>query len=315
MLLNPDILVVPFSPELAETWDNIVNAARNGTFLHLRSFMDYHSDRFIDCSLVVTHRDSPIAVFPANREVDQVFSHSGLSFGGLLYGMNVRSTTVGECIFSILDYYRSMGIRKLHYKAIPYVFHKYYSGDDLYFIHHANGMLVRRDMSSVMKIANHPKVSESRMHGIKKSRKAQVAIKVGDFHSDFHKLLEKVLSRHNASPVHSPDEMKMLQTRFPDRIKLVGAFEGEELLAGTWLFHFDAVLHTQYLAVSDHGKNLGALDFLLNYVIEEASEGFDILSFGISTEDRGRVLNEGLIFQKEGFGARSIVVDHYEVAL
>ena len=35
--------------------------------------------------------------------------------------------------------------------------------------------------------------------------------------------------------------------------------------------------------------------------------------FGISNEDHGRVLNEGLVMQKEGFGARSVVHDHYEL--
>ena len=35
-------------------------------------------------------------------------------------------------------------------------------------------------------------------------------------------------------------------------------------------------------------------------------------SFGISTEQAGQYLNEGLIAQKEGFGARTVVHDFYE---
>ena len=38
-----------------------------------------------------------------------------------------------------------------------------------------------------------------------------------------------------------------------------------------------------------------------------------IFDFGISTEQGGRYLNEGLIFQKEGFGARTVVYDTYEL--
>lgn len=33
-------------------WDTFVKASRNGTFLHERSYMDYHSDRFDDYSLM-----------------------------------------------------------------------------------------------------------------------------------------------------------------------------------------------------------------------------------------------------------------------
>ena len=35
--------------------------------------------------------------------------------------------------------------------------------------------------------------------------------------------------------------------------------------------------------------------------------------FGISNEQGGRKLNRGLIDQKEGFGARAVVHDHYAI--
>ena len=41
-------------------------------------------------------------------------------------------------------------------------------------------------------------------------------------------------------------------------------------------------------------------------------EDFD---FGVSTEQRGSYLNEGLIFQKEGFGGRAICYDTYAIDL
>lgn len=37
--------------------------------------------------------------------------------------------------------------------------------------------------------------------------------------------------------------------------------------------------------------------------------------FGISNENNGRFLNRGLIAQKEGFGARTIVHDFYELSI
>lgn len=38
-------------------------------------------------------------------------------------------------------------------------------------------------------------------------------------------------------------------------------------------------------------------------------------SFGISTENKGKVLNEGLAFFKEAFGARGVVNNAYELVL
>ena len=46
-----------------------------------------------------------------------------------------------------------------------------------------------------------------------------------------------------------------------------------------------------------------------------AETDFKYFDFGISTEHNGRLLNEGLIYQKEGFGGRGICYDTYEYTL
>ena len=61
---------------------------------------------------------------------------------------------------------------------------------------------------------------------------------------------------------------------------------------------------------------MGALDFLIETCIEESQQdGYQYFSFGISTEENGRVLNSGLVAQKENFGARGMVLDFYEIQL
>ena len=105
----------------------------------------------------------------------------------------------------------------------------------------------------------------------------------------------------------------MLGSAFPDRMQLHLAKLDGELLAGTLLFDFGKVTHTQYMAVSERGKDLGALDVLIDQCISSANSRSTYFSFGISTEQNGKYLNEGLLGQKESFGARSIVLDTYEV--
>ena len=73
------------------------------------------------------------------------------------------------------------------------------------------------------------------------------------------------------------------------------------------------VVHTQYLASSAEGKRDGALDLLLHNLITVVYADRSYFDFGVSTENGGGYLNEGLIFQKEGFGARSVVYDTYEM--
>jgi len=87
------------------------------------------------------------------------------------------------------------------------------------------------------------------------------------------------------------------------------------LLAGALVYDFGHVAHTQYLASSDEGREFGALDFLLANLLDTVYANRRYFSFGISTEQEGRYLNEGLIFQKEGFGGRAVVHDFYELEL
>ena len=108
--------------------------------------------------------------------------------------------------------------------------------------------------------------------------------------------------RFGANPVHTPQELRLLKSRFPDQIRLFGAFVGDQLFAGALVYDFGHVVHSQYLATSEEGKAVGALDYLLAHLLDEVSRQKQHFSFGISTENNGQYLNEGLVFQKEGFG-------------
>ena len=142
-----------------------------------------------------------------------------------------------------------------------------------------------------------------------------IVVSESDRFEDFHKVLSKVLERHHAKPVHSVDEIILLNKFFPKNIKLYAAFENDDLIAGTIIFDTGRVIHTQYLASSDRGREIGALDLIVSNLIETVYKNRDYFSFGPSTEEQGWVLNEGLIRQKEGFGGRSIVHDFYKLTI
>src|SRR6202035_623782 len=77
--------VAHYSAADGEAWNDFVRASRNGTFLLERAYMDYHSNRFHDASLIVRgHEEEIVAVLPANRTDNVVTSHGGLTYGGLI---------------------------------------------------------------------------------------------------------------------------------------------------------------------------------------------------------------------------------------
>ena len=129
-------------------------------------------------------------------------------------------------------------------------------------------------------------------------------------------ILTEVLERHHGvAPVHTVDEMQLLMSRFPQQIKLFLVRQEKDVMAGCVVFLTKYVAHIQYIAASDEGKELGALDLLFRHLINERFKQMRYVDFGISTERGGMYLNEGLIFQKEGFGARSVCYDTYELVM
>lgn len=55
-----------YQPSQAAEWDSFVHTAKNGLFLFLRPYMDYHKQRFTDHSLMVYRRNQLYAVLPGH---------------------------------------------------------------------------------------------------------------------------------------------------------------------------------------------------------------------------------------------------------
>lgn len=304
--------VRPYVPADADAWDALVLRSRNGNLLHRRGYMDYHADRFVDASLVVENDNEIVAVFPANIEGSQVSSHGGLTYAGLVSSRGLRASATLEAMEKLGEHYRARGVSRLVYKATPHVFHAYPAEEDLYALHRVGARLSRRDLSSAIALQDGFRFTDERRRAVAKARKSGLSL---GFHGDlasFHALLVEVLARHGVVPTHSLAELCLLQSRFPESIVLYEVRDGESLLAATLVYDLGPVVHTQYLAVSEQGRRCHALSFLLAELIETRYADKRYFSFGVSTEQGGRRLNEGLVEQKERFGARAVVHDFYE---
>ena len=86
-----------------------------------------------------------------------------------------------------------------------------------------------------------------------------------------------------------------------------------KIIAGTTVFESDFVAHSQYISADDSKNTTGSLDFLHNRLITYTFRNKKYFDFGISNENQGQNINQGLLFWKEGFGARTIVQNFYEI--
>lgn len=330
--------IIPYSINRKDVWDAFVMQSKNGTFLMQRNFMDYHADRFFDCSLLIYDGISPdeefkenslslkdlVAVFPANWDEKSrcVYSHQGLTYGGLIVVPEMTQQEMLNIMQAVMQYYLDyMQAVKLVYKPIPYIYCAYPSGEDLYALFRAGARLSRRLVSTVLCTRNMMKMRTLRVRQSKKALDYGFYIdrmQDGDAATlqEYWELLDDVLTRyHNSHPVHTMEEMQLLMTRFPKNIKLYLVRHDKKIVAGTVIFETPQVAHVQYIASGEEGREHGALDLLFRHLINERYRQTEYIDFGTSNERDGRYLNEGLIFQKEGFGGRAVCYDTYEVML
>lgn len=310
-----------------DVWNSAVeNIVRQQSFLFNRAYMEYHSDRFKDASLMITDLQGKVlALFPANvcrTDEHRVESHGGLTYGGLLMSPHLTAQLTGEVFDALLAFYREHGFDSIVYKPIPYIYCSYPCQEDLYWLFRKNATLLSRQISSVIDLAQPYPLSTLRKRKVKKAEKlACLRMEFGKQHlKAYWQILNAILqSRHDTLPVHTLEEMELLMQRFPHNIQLAVCVDhvNNEVLAGCLLYITQHVVHAQYIACNDRGCELGALDLLFRNIITASPvlyKGVRYFDFGTCNEEGGWYLNEGLIFQKEGFGGRAVCYDSYLIS-
>ncbi len=315
------MVIHPYDDSMDEAWDAFVRQTASGTMLHTRRFLSYHQDRFEDCSLIACdEKQQLLAVFPAAllpSDKSVVMSHPGITFGGVLVSEKCRGEAMVRLVRAICSHYAEKGIVRLLYKAVPHIYHRIPAQDDLYALFRLGAARYRCDLTATVDLKNRGRVGSRRKRGYRKARNIGVQIASGvKYAARIWDVLSSNLVKHGAKPVHSLEEIVLLHGRFPEDIQFIAALYNGQVIAGVVLFHSPMVVHAQYIASSDMGYDINALDMVFEHCIAEVtSQGVRYFDFGISNEDAGRLLNEGLYGFKSEFGAGGCVHEFYEIDL
>ena len=310
------IICKRYNSSLASEWDRVVEESRNGTFLFKRNYLDYHSDRFSDHSLMFELGGEIVALLPANQKEGVIYSHQGLTYGGVIMTSRCKGAVVLEIFEKMIGYYRANGIKAIIYKPVPHIYHIKPSEEDIYALYRYKAELYSCGISSTIDLTQEICFNSLRIRGVKKALANNVEIKEEFNFAPFWEMLTQNLQqRHSVSPVHTLKEIEMLRDRFPENIRLYTASQSNELLAGVVIYETATCIHSQYIASSQKGRDLSALDLLFLNLIKERYKEYRYFDFGISTESNGDILNNGLLSQKEGFGATATIYNSYKITL
>ena len=315
--------IQPYTEAHADKWDAFVmQHAMNGTFLQTRRFLSYHPEgRFTDASLMFYNGQELCAVLPAAAQtVDgkrMLRSHPGSTFGGLIVGPEMlRAPKLVEMIADLDAYAKAQGFEACEVKLTSDLFSTLPTDALQYALYHA-GYTDEVEIAAYLPVAGQTHealvadYSFNKRYDLKKCDK--FGLQLRRIHTQeelkaFYDLLCWNLQKFDAKPVHTLEELiDFHDERLKDEVVFIGVYDAEErMVAGACLFWFAQAktLHTQYLATAPDVKKYVPSTYLYDSVIRTALEmGAEKVSFGTSTHDRGRVLNTGLIQNKEGYGS------------
>jgi hypothetical protein len=302
------MIVSKYSLSNSSEWDNLIDNSLNGTFILKRKYLEYHKDRFVEYSAVVTKDEEVVGIFPGNvDENNNIVSYGGLTYGSLVVDKKLKPLEILNCFKQLLIFYNKLGFKKINYKSVPLFYYSKISMFESYILFLVNAKLNRMDISSVINLNNDIVFDQRKKRAIKKAEKNNLKIIKNEFLETFW---DEILSvnlkeKHQVKPVHSFKEIKYLQSSFPENIFFYGVLFEDRLIAGSVIYINNKVAHAQYIAASELGKKLGALDFLFSELIFNELKWVEYFSLGISNQNNGKILNKGLFNWKFGFGSES----------
>jgi hypothetical protein len=321
--MSSDLRAEPYAAELADEWDALVEASTMGSMLHTRAFLEYHGDRFTDASIVIRSEKGavagilPAAADPGGDEV--VASHPGATFGGVVHDGSLVGARMITALDRMADLLAARGFSRLRYAPVPVIYPLQPAADDQHALHRLGARMTRCDLSCAVDLEHGPRFSSRRRRGLKKAKREGVEVMAGpELVADLWPVIEENLARrHGARPVHTAAEMATLIERFPADIEVILARLSGDAVAGVVLFDNERVSHAQYIASTEEGNRIGALDAVFDLAISRARErSRRYFDFGTSNNrDPERTLNESLYSFKAQFGASGVAHPEFELDL
>lgn len=308
----------PYQESDYELWNTFVSAAKNATFLFHRDFMEYHKERFEDFSLLVFDKVKLVAVLPANRVDNKVYSHQGLTYGGLVYASKLKIEKIETILDLLFDFFKSKRIEHFYLHPIP----SFYLGQGNaaidFFLMKRGAQLYRKEMNMVAHLHQEIPISKSKLKHFRRTEVLGLrVVEETNFQPFWEKILEpRLAEKYDAKPVHSLAEIQLLQERFPENIKQFSAYLEDKIVAGITIFEFENGVKSQYGATSKKGEKYRALDFLFISLLDVFQKrGKHFFDMGIVNDSGEKGFHSGLLQQKEELGCTVWNQDFYKIKL
>lgn len=303
-----NLTVKKYQSKDCSVWNEFVLKNKVATFLFDRDFMEYHSDRFQDFSLMVYKEDELIAIMPANIKDSVLYSHQGLTYGGLIME-KTYDTSVLIAIYEVLiAFLNQHDIKTLKIKSLPEFYDHTVKNSNKLLTDNFNATVYQRHKVLAIDFSVPFTIHKSKLKNYRKNQSTGFMIQDDNRFDIFwnHVLIPRLKLKHNTKPVHTLEEIELLHHRFPNQIKQYNIFLNDEILAGITIFDKGNIVKSQYGATTERGEKTRALEYLFIYLTYKyKDEGKRFFSMGTVSDNSNKLgYNPGLLRQKEELGCQ-----------
>lgn len=336
--------VKKYEDKYEDLWDDFVEKGIFGTIYHTRKFINYHpKNKFIDYSIIIYYKNEVVCVVPACRlpnscdllthqslnihdpndiDIDpnefstshnnnKIFSYLGATYGGPVFSPKYFEfryvELIIDCIFNHykgsiefrlpnnIYFYENIFIvyclLSKHLKMIPELSWYIKTEDD--FIANVTN---KRNKSNLIKMINDPNVECFKTNNITD-------------YQDFYEILKENLnSRHNTEPTHTYEELIAFKNAVQERQILYIVKENNIILGGVLVVKVTKTCwYTFYISKNVNTENNATILYLMYTITNDAKkENVKYIDYGITTENKGKIVNSGLSdFKERSLGGSS----------
>lgn len=279
--------------------------------------MEYHKDRFDDQSLLVYKDTGLVAIFPANSKNQIMYSHQGLTYGGFIFENDADTTLIKEVYSLVIDYLKSNHIKTLVIKPLPVMYNV--TGIANIWEHQKNCISIKQHIVLALDYKSNYKIHKTKLKRFRKLENSNFKIKSGkqEFEPFWNTvLIQRLKDKHEASPVHSLNEIQQLKSVFENEIQQYNIYLGSEILAGITIFDKGLVVKSQYAMATAQGERLYALDMLFVHLIYKfRDDKRHYFSMGTVNNHSSIGFSKGMMKQKQELGCTTYLQDIYKLTL
>lgn len=281
--------------------------------------MDYHQDKFQDASLMIYNNHELVALLPANKVGDELFSHQGLTYGGILFTKTQSVDSITAVISVIIEFLKANHIASLTIKQLPEFYYETYAKDIYNVLQTYNSEIILKQVILAIDYQSEYNIHKTKLKRFNKLKTNGFRIVEGQHELERFwntVLIKRLDEKHDSKPVHNLAEIQYLQDKFPSEILQYTIYNDTELLAGITIFKKGKVVKSQYGMASETGEKLKALDMLFVYLIRKyEEEGLHFFSMGTVSNDSKLGYSQGMLKQKQELGCKTFNQDILKVAI